>query len=76
MEAFPDMTVRLVELVDKGDQVQFHWHWTGTNTGAGGTVARVDMRGFEEWTFDENGLIMRSLGHYDEDERQLNANKD
>ena len=78
MEAFPDMTVRLVELVDKGDKVQFHWHWTGTNTGPGETGAWVDMRGYEEWTFDENGLIIQSLGHYDEEEyeRQLNTNKD
>ena len=75
MEAFPDMTVRLVELVDKGESVQFHWHWTGTNTGPGGTGARVDLRGYEEWTFNEEGLIIQSLGHYDEEEyeRQLNA---
>jgi hypothetical protein len=56
-------------------QVIFHLHWTGTNTGPGGTGNAVDLRGFEEWTLDGNGLILESRGHYDEAEyqRQLNA---
>ena len=76
MAAFPDMVVRLVELRRAGDQVEFHWHWTGTNTGAGGTGRAVDLKGYETWTFDSDGLIAESLGHLDEDQyqRQLNAN--
>lgn len=75
MTAFPDMVIRLVELRPAGDAVEFHWHWTGTNTGPGGTGNAVDLTGYETWTFDENGLILESLGHMDEVEyqRQLNA---
>jgi uncharacterized protein (TIGR02246 family) len=70
MEAFPDMVVRLVELREKDDYIEFHWQWTGTNTGAGGTGNAVDLRGYEQWTLDENGLILESLGHLDEAEYQ------
>ena len=75
MTAYPDMVVRLVELHQTDDYVEFHWHWTGTNTGPGGTGGAVDIRGYEQWTFSDGGLILQSLGHYDEAEkqRQLNA---
>ena len=75
MAAFPDMLVQLVELHTKGDHVEFHWHWTGTNTGPGGTGNRVDLRGYEQWTLDNDGLILESAGYYDDAEytRQLNA---
>lgn len=78
MTGFPDMVVRLVEVRQEGDHVVFHWHWTGTNTGPGGTGNGVDLRGYEEWTFDSEGLILESRGHYDhaEYERQLNAAAD
>lgn len=77
MAAYPDMVVRLVELRKTGDAVEFHWHWTGTNTGPGGTGNAVDLRGYEQWTLTEDGLILESLGHYDEAEyeRQLNAGR-
>ena len=75
MTAFPDMVVRLVRLDRKDGYVEFHWHWTGTNTGPGGTGSAVDLRGYERWTLDDDGLILESLGHFDEAEyqRQLNA---
>ena len=75
MTGFPDMVVRLVELRPDGNRVVFHWHWTGTNTGPDGTGNAVDLRGYEEWTLGGDGLIVESLGHYDEAEyqRQLNA---
>lgn len=75
MTAFPDMTVHLVEVRQTGEHVEFHWRWTGTNTGPGGTGNAVDLRGYEQWTLDRNGLILESLGHYDDAEyqRQLNA---
>lgn len=75
MAGFPDMTVRLVELRQNGDQVQFHWRWTGTETGPGGSGNSVDLAGFEEWTFNADGLILQSLGHFDEAEyqRQISA---
>ncbi|MDX1498691.1 MAG: nuclear transport factor 2 family protein [Woeseiaceae bacterium] len=75
MTAFPDMIVRLVELRAANGRVDFHWHWTGTNTGPGGTGNAVDLRGFERWTLDDDGLILESHGHLDQAEydRQLNA---
>jgi hypothetical protein len=75
MAAFPDMVVRLVELRRTDECIEFHWHWTGTNTGPGGTGNAVDLQGYEQWTLDENGLILESLGHLDEAEyqRQLNG---
>jgi uncharacterized protein (TIGR02246 family) len=75
MTAFPDMVVRLVEVRQAGDRVEFHWHWTGTNSGPGGTGNTVDLRGYELWTLDSDDLVLESLGHLDETEyqRQLNA---
>jgi hypothetical protein len=34
--------------------------------------------GYEQWTLDDDGLILQSLGHYDEAEyqRQLSAGED
>jgi hypothetical protein len=77
MSAFPDMVVKLDELRWVNDQVQFHWHWTGTNTGPGGNGNSVNLRGYEQWTMDANGLIIQSMGHYDEAEyqRQMNASQ-
>ena len=75
MTAFPDMIVRLVELRRTDDYVEFHWHWTGTNTGPDGTGNAVDLRGYEKWTLGDDGLILESLGHFDDAEyqRQVNA---
>ena len=75
MNAFPDMVVRMVELSRDGERVNFYWHWTGTNTGPGGTGNVVDLKGYEQWVLDEDGLILESLGHLDEAEyqRQLTA---
>jgi len=75
MTAFPDMVVTMVEVRQEGNHVVFYWHWTGTNTGPGGTGNGVDLRGFEEWTLNGDGLILESRGHYDHEEyeRQLNA---
>ena len=78
MTAFPDMVVRLVELQQTEDHIEFHWHWTGTNTGPGGTGNAVDLRGYEQWILDEEGLILECHGHMDDTEyqRQLNAPSD
>jgi steroid delta-isomerase-like uncharacterized protein len=75
MAAFPDMLIRLVDLREGNGRVEFHWHWTGTNTGPGGTGKAVDLRGYEQWTLDERGLILESRGHMDDAEyqRQLGA---
>jgi hypothetical protein len=68
MAAFPDMFVALESVSQDSGRVVFRWRWTGTNTGPGGTGSAVDLRGYEEWTLDEDGLIAESVGHYDEAE--------
>jgi len=70
MTAFPDMVVRMDSVTPIGANARFHWVWTGTNTGPGGTGKAVRMTGYEEWTFGSDGLISRSLGHFDEAEYQ------
>ena len=40
--------------------------WSEPNTGPGGTGKRVRIRGYEEWTIGDDGVIAASLGHYDE----------
>jgi len=73
MTAFPDLVVQMDSLGLEGGQVTYHWTLTGTDTGPGGTGRAVRISGFEEWTMGEDGLIARSLGHFDEAEyhRQL-----
>lgn len=75
MAGFPDMVIQLVEVKRVGDIVEFHWHWTGTYTGPGGNGASVDLRGFEEWSFNSHGLIQSTHGNMDDAEyqRQLGA---
>ncbi|HEX8026194.1 MAG TPA: DinB family protein [Candidatus Limnocylindrales bacterium] len=72
-EALPDMQVFFDDLVVDGPRVEFHWTFTGTNTGPGGTGKAVRISGQEDWTLNDDGLIVRSLGHYDANEyaRQL-----
>jgi predicted ester cyclase len=71
--ALPDMQVFMDDLVVEVDRIEYHWTFTGTNTGPGGTGNAVRVSGYEEWTMDGDGLIARSLGHYDQAEyaRQL-----
>ena len=75
MASFPDMVVRMVELRQTKDHVEFHWHWTGTNTGPDGTGNAVNLTGYEQWVLDKDGLILESHGNMDDAEyqRQLNA---
>lgn len=78
MTAFPDIVVRMDDLRITGGQAVYHWTLTGTNTGPGGTGKAVRISGFEEWTIDEDGLIIESLGQFDEEEyhRQLQYGAD
>lgn len=73
MTAFPDMVVTMDELTVDGNAAIYRWTLTGTNTGPGGTGAKVDINGYEEWILSEDGLILESKGHFDEAdyERQL-----
>jgi len=74
MTAFPDMQVLMDDLVARADgKVEFRWTLVGTNTGPGGTGNSVRISGFEEWTMSDDGLVVESLGNYDQAEydRQL-----
>ena len=75
MTAFPDIQVFLDDLVFGDEAVEFHWTFTGANTGPGGTGKQVRISGFEEWTFDADGLVAEARGHYDQTEydRQLES---
>ncbi|MEO8880831.1 MAG: SgcJ/EcaC family oxidoreductase [Gemmatimonadaceae bacterium] len=73
MTAFPDMVVTMDSVRADGDRAVFHWTLAGTNTGPNGSGKAVRIRGYEEWTMSSDGLIQKSLGHYDQAEldRQL-----
>lgn len=70
MAAFPDMRVQLDSLREENGETVFHWTWTGTNAGPGGTGKAVHLNGYERWSIGTNGLIMKSDGHFDNDEYQ------
>ena len=73
MTDFPDMVMTMDKLSQGSHGVEFHWTLTGTNTGPDGTGTRVRISGYEEWQIDEDGLVVKSKGHFDEAEyeRQL-----
>ena len=73
MVALPDLQLKMDDLVVRADGAEYHWTCTGSNTGPGGTGHSVRFSGFEEWTIGDDGLIAKSLGHFDpaEYERQL-----
>ena len=67
MTNFPDLQVLMDEVIlQPGDRAIYHWTLFGTNSGPGGTGHRVRISGFEEWTFSPDGLIVQSLGHFDQ----------
>lgn len=70
MTAFPDMELFMDRLEFQAGQPVYHWTFTGTNTGPGGTGKAVHFSGYEEWTLGDDGLIARSMGHFDNDEYQ------
>jgi hypothetical protein len=73
MSAFPDMVVTMDRLEAGEGTGTYHWTLTGTNTGPGGTGKSVRISGAEEWVIGADGLIVDSIGHFDqaEYERQL-----
>jgi predicted ester cyclase len=63
--AFPDIEVSMDDIVLKEDTIEYHWTFTGTSADTG---KRVRIAGFEEWKIGADGLIVESLGHYDQAE--------
>jgi uncharacterized protein (TIGR02246 family) len=75
MAAFPDLRVSLDDVEVSGARAVYRWTLTGTNSGPGGTGKAVRISGYEEWTLGADGLIARSLGHFDaaDYERQVSG---
>lgn len=73
MKAFPNMEVRMNDVVSQSQGIVFSWTLTGTNTGPGGTGQQVRISGCELWQLGTDGRIVESKGRYDvaEYERQL-----
>ena len=73
MTAFPDLVVAMDDLWVDGERAVYLWTLSGTNTGPNGTGKQVRISGYEEWDFVADGLVARSLGHFDaaEYQRQL-----
>lgn len=78
MDAFPDMHVSMDSITTESDKTRFYWTLTGTNNGLNGTGNTVNISGYEEWTFSDDGLIQESRGYFDESEyqRQLELGTD
>ena len=75
MTAFPDMVVTMDDVNGDGGSAVYRWTLTGTNSGPGGAGKAVRISGFEKWTIGADGLILKSLGYFDEVDyhRQLKA---
>jgi hypothetical protein len=76
MTAFPDLVVEMDRLERLGNQYRYHWTLKGSNTGPGGTGRKVKISGYEEWTIGADGLIARSLGHFDAADYDRQIGKD
>ena len=76
--AFPDLKMTILDIVDQGDLVMVHYNWKGTNTGDMGpdmpaTNKAVDCNGVdvmkfkdgkctEHWGYFEESKMMTQLG--------------
>jgi uncharacterized protein (TIGR02246 family) len=70
MTAFPDLELVMDDLSIQSDQITYHWTFIGTNTGPDGTGNAVRFSGHEEWILGADGLIAKSLGHFDSEDYQ------
>ena len=70
MTDFPDLQVRMDDLVIEDDRAIYHWTLIGTYTGPGGTGRPVRISGYEKWRIGADGLIAESLGSFDSAEYQ------
>ncbi|HTQ57864.1 MAG TPA: nuclear transport factor 2 family protein [Bryobacteraceae bacterium] len=57
MTAFPDLEVRMEDLLVENGRMVYRWSLTGGQ--------RVRIHGFEVWTIGADGLIAESHGHFD-----------
>ena len=70
MTAFPDMVVTIEDIFSVGDRFIYKWKLTGINIGSAGKTRKVSISGFEEWWFGSDGLVCKSLGHFDQQDYQ------
>jgi hypothetical protein len=70
MAAFPDMELRMDDVMILDEVVEYHWTLIGDHSETGN---HVHVSGFEEWTIGDDGLVVASLGTFDaaEYERQV-----
>jgi nuclear transport factor 2 (NTF2) superfamily protein len=68
MDAFPDMELTMDGIEGDARNAVYRWTFAGTNTGTRGTGNAVRFSGYENWTLNDDGLITRSLGHFDADD--------
>lgn len=57
MTAFPDLEVRMEDLLLQNGRIVYRWSLTGGQ--------RVRIHGFEAWNIGPDGLIAESQGHFD-----------
>ena len=65
MTAFPDLQLTMDGLTTDGENSIYRWTLEGTY---GATGKRVRISGHEEWFIGVDGLVFRSLGHFDADD--------
>lgn len=78
MTAFPDLKVLLMSCARTGTNGTFTTgRWWGQTAAQAAAWGRVRISGYEEWTISADGLIARSLGHFDAAEyaRQLRGRR-
>ena len=68
MSTFPDLEVRMDNLIVQQNSTVYHWTFVGTNTGPGGTGHQVRISGFETWKINSEGLIVESRGAFNQQE--------
>jgi hypothetical protein len=64
----PGHTEFMDDVLLKEEAVEYHWTFTGTSTSRYRQVPWVQISGFEEWRFGDDGLVAESQGHYDQAE--------
>ena len=62
LDAFPDLSVEVEDMVEQGDRVAIRWRCSATHTGGGlgvpATLKQVSFRGMS-WVEIQNGKIVR-----------------
>ena len=61
--AFPAMELLMGDVMIRDEVVEYHWTLIGDHSGTGN---HVHISGFEEWTIGDDGLVVTSLGNFDQ----------